>query len=105
MWSFGIMMVGILVTWDVCPDHRYDIRWRSRSETPANPFNWPTTANAGDSGYFDIRQLTNNQRYIVQIRPVHVRDNVFDEGSWTDDYLGHRGGVVICQKLRATFGF
>ncbi len=79
---------GILVTWDVCPDHRYDIRWRSRSETPANPFNWPTTANAGDSGYFDIRQLTNNQRYIVQIRPVHVRDNVFDEGSWTDDYFG-----------------
>ncbi len=79
---------GILVTWDVCPDHRYDIRWRSRSEQPENPFNWPTTSSAGSSGFYDITQLTNNERYIVQIRPVHVRDNVFDEGSWSDDYFG-----------------
>ncbi len=79
---------GILVTWDVCPSHRYDIRYRERSQSPANPFQWPNTKNAGNSGYFDITGLDNNERHVVQIRPVHVRDNVFDEGSWSDDYFG-----------------
>ena len=87
---------GILVTWDVCPDHRYDIRWRLRSQQPSNPFSWTNTRNAGSDGYFDITgdrtgdttRLENGQRYVIQLRPVYIRDNFFDEGRWTDDYFG-----------------
>ena len=78
---------GILVQWDVCPDHTYDIRWRDVTQPVGNPFDWPTSTGAGRIGEFDITGLINNRRYIVQLRPTHHEDNRFDEGSWSDDYF------------------
>ena len=78
---------GILVQWDTCRNHRYEIRWRLLSELPVNPFNWPTTTGAGTTGHYDITDLVNGRRIVVQLRPTYIRDNVFDDGSWTDDYF------------------
>ncbi len=78
---------GILVQWDACRNHRYEIRWRLLSEPPTNPFNWPTTTGAGTTGHYDITDLANGRRIVVQLRPTYVRDNVFDDGNWTDDYF------------------
>lgn len=78
---------GILVQWDICPDHRYEIRWREANQTIDNPFDWPTETNAGRSGEFDITGLTNGRQHIVQLRPTHFEDNRFDRGAWSDDYL------------------
>jgi len=78
---------GILVQWEACRNHRYEIRWRLLSEPPTNPFNWPTTTGAGTTGHYDITDLANGRRVVVQLRPTYVRDNVFDDGSWTDDYF------------------
>ncbi len=78
---------GILVQWDVCPDHRYDIRWRDATQPLNDPFEWGTETSAGRIGEFDITGLTNGRQYIVQLRPTHFEDNRFDSGRWTDDYL------------------
>ena len=78
---------GILVQWEACRNHRYEIRWRLLSEPPTNPFNWPTTTGAGTTGHYDIKGLANGRRIVVQLRPTYFRDNVFDDGSWTDDYF------------------
>ena len=96
---------GILVQWDPCRDHSYEIRWRLRSAPVDDPFHWPNTTTAGRDGLFDIpfdtpntdntdyldpddvEPLRNGQRYIVQLRPIHVEDNRIDRGSWTDDYF------------------
>ena len=78
---------GILVQWDTCRNHRYEIRWRLLSELPVNPFNWPTTTGAGTTGHYDITDLVNGRRIVIQLRPTYIRDNVFDDGSWTDDYF------------------
>ena len=78
---------GILVQWDVCPDHTYDIRWRDVTQPVGNPFDWPTSTGAGRIGEFDVTGLINNRRYIVQLRPTHHENNRFDEGSWSDDYF------------------
>ncbi len=100
---------GILVQWDVCPNHSYEIRWRDRAETVDNPFRWPNTTSAGRSGLFDIPYdtpdtdspdyvdpsdvvpLQNGRRYIVQLRPIHFENNRIDRGSWTDDFFGSPG--------------
>ena len=78
---------GILVQWDVCPDHQYDIRWRDASQLVDNPFEWPTETRVGRIGEFDISGLANGRQHIVQIRPTYFEDNRFDAGSWSDDYL------------------
>ena len=90
---------GILVQWDVCPDHRYDIRWRDARQPPENPFEWPTETFAYSTGQFDIpgdvpsddkealHDVTNGRRYVIQLRATHFEDNRFDEGSWSDDYF------------------
>ena len=78
---------GIFVQWDVCPDHRYDIRWRDARQPVNNPLEWPTETNAGRIGEFDITGLTNGRQYIVQLRPTHFEDNRFDSDQWSDDYL------------------
>ena len=78
---------GILVQWDVCPNHTYEIRWRYRSEPVANPINWPNTEKVDQGGEFDITGLRNERRYIVQLRPIHVENNRIDRGRWTDDFF------------------
>ena len=78
---------GILVQWDVCPDHRYDIRWRDANQPVANPFEWGTETSAGRIGEFDITELDNGRQHIVQLRATHFEDNRFDTGRWSDDYL------------------
>ena len=78
---------GILVQWDVCPDHNYEIRWRLASEAPADPFFWPTTTELSRTSEYDIKSLLNGRRYVVQLRPIEVSDNRIDRGSWTDDYF------------------
>ena len=48
---------GILVQWETCPDHRYELRWRPTSRNPENPhnaFNWTTTTGVGSSEEYDI---------------------------------------------------
>ena len=91
---------GILVQWDACPDHQYDIRWRDASQTLVNPFNWPQEVenlrtsehditglkNANDGNKYTT-PLTNGRQYIVQLRATYFYDNRFDTGSWSDDYL------------------
>ena len=81
----------ILVQWEVCPDHNYEIRWRLASEAPADPFFWPTTTELSRASEFDIKSLLNGRRYVVQIRPIDVSDNRIDRGRWTDDYLATPG--------------
>ncbi len=78
---------GILVQWDVCADHSYDIRWRDATQPPDDPFQWPTETGAGRIGEFDITELDNGRQYIVQLRPTYFEDNRFDSGRWSDDYL------------------
>ncbi len=78
---------GILVQWEVCPDHRYEIRWRLASEAPTDPFDWPTTTKTGSANQFDITSLPNGRRHVVQLRPIQVSDNRIDRGAWTDDYF------------------
>ena len=96
---------GILVQWDVCPNHNYEIRWRRTTDTVDDPFNWPDTTSAGRSGQFDIpydttdsdnpdyvdpndaTPLQNGQRYVVQLRPIHSENNRIDRGPWTDDFF------------------
>ena len=78
---------GILVQWDTCPDHRYDIRWRLSSEAPADPTTWPTETTLGKTGEYDIAGLASGRRYAVQLRPVYVVDNRIDRGRWSDDYF------------------
>ena len=77
---------GILVQWEACPNHRYEIRWRLSSQQPTDPFNWPTTTSAGASGEYQISSVSNGRRYVVQLRPTYVQGNVVDRGRWTDDY-------------------
>ena len=90
---------GILVQWDACPNHRYDIRWRDARQPAANPFEWPTEVDAGRIGQFDIpdnvptddrqdfHDVTNGRRYVIQLRATHFENNRFDQGSWSDDYF------------------
>ena len=78
---------GILVQWETCPDHNYEIRWRPTNEAPVDPLNWATQRQIGRTDEFDITQLTNGRRYIVQLRPIEIVDNRIDRGSWTDDYF------------------
>ncbi len=111
---------GILVQWETCPDHRYELRWRPTSRNPENPhnaFNWTTTTGVGSSEEYDILfdadvanltaaqiealnrgerltltsaqklDLINGRRYAVQLRSTHFQGNIFDTGSWTDDYF------------------
>ena len=78
---------GILVQWEVCPNHNYEIRWRLSNETPVDPINWPTQTRLGRTDEFDITGLTNGRRYIVQLRPIDISDNRIDGGRWTDDYF------------------
>ncbi len=78
---------GILVQWETCPEHNYEIRWRLAGETPADPFNWPTQRQIGQADEFDITSLSNGRRYVVQLRPIEVSNNRIDRGRWTDDYF------------------
>lgn len=83
---------GILVQWDVCPDHRYDIRWRDATQPVDDPFDWGTETRTGSIGEFDITELNNlrlvnGRQHIVQLRPTYFKDNRFDTGRWSDDYL------------------
>ncbi len=96
---------GVLVQWDTCRDHRYEIRWRQRGVPVDDPFHWPNTTSAGRDGLFDIPDdtlnidnpdyldpndvtpLINGQRYVIQLRPIHVEDNRIDRGPWTDDFF------------------
>ena len=78
---------GILVQWDVCPDHNYEIRWRLAAKAPADPFFWPTTTSLSRADQFDVTGLQNGRRYVVQLRPIDVSDNRIDRGRWTDDYF------------------
>ncbi len=76
---------GILVQWDTCPDHTYEIRWRLSAEEPLNPFHWPTTTSLGESGEFDITGLSNNDRYAIQVRSTHHGETRLDTGPWVDE--------------------
>ena len=61
---------GILVQWDVCPNHSYEIRWRRTTDTVNNPYNWWTnTVPAGRSGQFDIPDDT------PDTKPFYINPN------------------------------
>lgn len=78
---------GILVQWETCPNHNYEIRWRLASETPTDPLTWPNQTRVGSSDEFDITGLTNGRRYAVQLRPIDISGNRIDRGRWTDDFF------------------
>ena len=100
---------GVLVQWDVCPNHEYEVRWRLNSAPPTDPIDWrqPTpeqgdqsvlvnphlsgVASAGASGEYDIRSLTNGRKYVVQLRPTYKQGNYVDRARWTDDYFAMPG--------------
>ncbi len=75
---------GILVQWETCPDHYYQIRWRLASEDLADPIDWPNTTSVR-GGEFDIPDLQNGRRYIVQLRPVHIANDRRDSGRWIEE--------------------
>ena len=72
---------GILVQWETCPDHNYEVRWRQQSEVPSDPSDWPNTASVRGSE-FDIPELQNGLRYIVQVRSIYVANNRRSSGRW-----------------------
>ena len=78
---------GILVQWETCPDHNYEIRWRPSNETPVDPLTWDNQTRLGSTDEFDITSLINGRRYVVQLRPIEIFNNRIDRGSWTDDYF------------------
>ncbi len=78
---------GILVQWETCPNHNYEIRWRPANESPVDPLTWSNQTPVGSIDEFDISNLLNGRRYVVQLRPIEIFNNRIDRGRWTDDYF------------------
>ena len=77
---------AISVEWDVCPNHNYEVRWRLTTENLDDASSWPNTRSAGSTSPFTISGLQRGRTYIVQIRSIHVDNNVADQSEWTNDF-------------------
>ncbi len=93
---------GLLVQWDACPDHTYEVRWRLTTESLPVYEDWPMTVNVGTKDEYDIlgfdtdddgeiendERLDNGTRYLIQLRSIHRADNRIRRSQWVDDYFG-----------------